>query len=360
MGEGSSLDRRFMAAAIRLGASALGTTWPNPAVGAIVVKDGIVLGRGRTGTGGRPHGEPIALAQAGAEARGATLYASLEPCAHYGRTPPCTDAIVASGIARVVASTTDPDPRVAGKGLERLRAADIAAVADILPAEAKRMQCGHIRRITENRPYVLLKLAVSADEAIGRRGEPRVQVTGVVARRHAQALRSRADAILVGRGTVEADDPALTCRLPGLEARSPVRVVLDSEGRIGADRNVFGGAAPPWVFTAAHEDDNGPARRMRVPRHPGGLELAAVLSRLASEGITRLLVEGGAKIARAFLEADLVDEVMLFRSPVVLGGDIVSALAGLPLAFIEEGGRFRRTERRMFGPDRMSRYERAG
>ena len=355
------LDRRFLAAAIRLGAGGLGTTWPNPAVGAILVKDGKVVGRGRTAPGGRPHGEAVALAEAGEAARGATIYVSLEPCAHYGRAGPCADAIVAAGVARVVAPSADPDPRVAGQGFERLRSAGIEVATGLLVEEARRAHAGHLRQVADKRPHVTLKLAVSADDAIGRVGERQVPVTGAIARRHVQALRSRYDAILVGSGTVLADDPLLTCRLPGLEGRSPVRVVLDSEGRLGDDRQVFSGSAPTWVLTAAgQEQPKGQRRRLLAPRTGSGLDLAACLTRLSAEGITRLLVEGGARVARAFLEADLVDEALIFRSPSALGGDIVPALAGLPLSTIEGAGRFRRTERRRFGPDVMSRYERAG
>jgi diaminohydroxyphosphoribosylaminopyrimidine deaminase/5-amino-6-(5-phosphoribosylamino)uracil reductase len=412
-----ALDRRFLVAAIGLGAGALGTAWPNPAVGAILVKDGRVIGRGRTGRGGRPHGEVLALAMAGEEARGATLYVSLEPCAHHGKTPPCADAIVAAGVQRVVTTIADPDPRVTGKGLDRLRAAGVEVVSGLLEDDAKRAHAGHLKRVASGRPHVLLKLAVSADDAIGREGEAQVAVTGPIARRHVQALRSRFDAIVVGRGTVEADDPELTCRLPGLSNRSPIRIVLDSKAKLDAGRRVFVGSTPTWVLSvvgvvpptslapgegdhAEHGGGGGHERRARhspppppsavplprfageepsatadradpfarggaaqlrtlaVPRGAGGLDLGAVLKTLADEGITRLLVEGGARVARSFLEADLVDSVMLFRSSERLGGRIVPALAGLPLSAIEASPRFRRVARRRFGRDVMSLYER--
>jgi diaminohydroxyphosphoribosylaminopyrimidine deaminase/5-amino-6-(5-phosphoribosylamino)uracil reductase len=356
-----ALDRRFTAAAIRLGASALGTTWPNPAVGAILVKDGRVVGRGRTARGGRPHAETQALAMAGGEARGATLYVSLEPCAHHGKTPPCADAVVEAGVARVVAPIADPDPRVGGKGLEHLTAAGIEVMRGTLAQEAKRAQAGYLRRTEQKRPYVLLKLAVSADDAVARAGEAQVAVTGPIARRHVQALRSRFDAILVGRGTVEADDPQLTCRLPGLEARSPVRVVLDSDGTLDAARRVFNDAAPTWHFIADEKQAAATSDHLRIAvarTDASGLDLASVLNRLAEEGISAVLVEGGAQVARSFLEADLVDDVMLFRSPQALGGDLVQALAGLPLLFIEASDRFRRIDRRRFGADKMTLYER--
>jgi diaminohydroxyphosphoribosylaminopyrimidine deaminase/5-amino-6-(5-phosphoribosylamino)uracil reductase len=370
----AEFDRRMLAAAIRLGAWALGTTAPNPAVGAILVKDGIVVGRGRTASGGRPHGETLALAEAGAAARGATLYVSLEPCAHHGRTPPCADAVIAAGVSRVVAPAVDPDPRTAGQGFERLRKAGVDVVTGLLVAEAGRAHAGHVRTISEGRPHVALKLAVSADDGIGRRGAGRVQVTGEIARRHVQALRARFDAILVGRGTIEVDDPELTLRLPGLESRAPIRVVLDTEGGLDGGKRVFTtGSSPTWVFSAGRSSaaeppsitdapgtsPEGGMRRFYVTRASGGgLDLNAVLRQLASEGMTRLLVEGGARVARAFLEADLVDESLLFRSPAVLGGDLVPALAGLRLGEIERSRRFRKIERRRFGPDRMTRYER--
>jgi diaminohydroxyphosphoribosylaminopyrimidine deaminase/5-amino-6-(5-phosphoribosylamino)uracil reductase len=368
----ADFDRRMLAAAIRLGAAALGTTAPNPAVGAIIVKDGIVVGRGRTATGGRPHGETLALAEAGALARGATLYVSLEPCSHHGRTPPCTDALIAAGVARLVAPAADPDPRVAGRGFQRLRKAGMEIVTGLLAEEAGRAHAGHIRRVSEGRPHVALKLAVSLDDGIGRRSEGRVHVTGEIARRHVQALRARFNAILVGRGTVEADDPELTSRLPGLEIRAPIRVILDSEGRLDRGKRVFTtGSSPTWILTAEESAaeqaarelppaGDGYIRRLGVARAPGGgLDLDAALRRLAAEGVTLLLVEGGARVARGFLEADLVDEILLFRSPVALGGDLVPALAGLPLGEIERSRRFRKTERRRFGQDRMTRYERA-
>jgi diaminohydroxyphosphoribosylaminopyrimidine deaminase/5-amino-6-(5-phosphoribosylamino)uracil reductase len=392
-------DARFLAAAIRLGRGALGTTWPSPAVGAILVKDGKVVGRGRTAPGGRPHAEVQAIAEAGEAARGATLYVSLEPCSHQGRGAPCADAILAAGISRVAMPIADPDPRVAGGGMLRLQAAGVEVVSGALAKEAERAHAGHLSRMKAGRPHVVLKLAVSADDAIGRVGEAGVAVTGENARRHVQALRSRFDAIMVGRGTVEADDPALTCRLPGLEKRSPVRVVVDSEAKLDGRWRVFDGPAQTWVFSVAglktdsatsdtppltpphlsspeqssdfaqagKGEGDSPApdagqnvRRFRVAgRRDGGVELEACLRMVAAEGVTRVLVEGGAKIARSLLEADLLDEAIIFRSPKPLGGELVPALAGLPLSAIEASRRFRVVERLAFSTDRMTRYERA-
>jgi diaminohydroxyphosphoribosylaminopyrimidine deaminase/5-amino-6-(5-phosphoribosylamino)uracil reductase len=353
-----SLDRRFMAAAIRLGACANGSTWPNPAVGAVVVKDGSVVGRGRTAPGGRPHGEAMALAAAGEAARGATVYVSLEPCAHQGRAGPCADAIIAAGVARVVAAIADPDPRVHGKGFARLRNAGIEVMCGLMVEEARRAHAGHLCRVESGRPYVLLKLAVSADDAIGRVGEAQVHVSGEIARRRTQALRTRFDAILVGRGTVEVDDPALTVRLPGLERRSPLRVILDSAENLMANRQVLSGMVPTWVLGSERPDKDN-VRWFGVPRSPQGADFPACLRLLAERGIARLLVEGGAKVARGFIEADLVDEVLVFRSPRALGGDLVPALAGLPLSHVEHSKAFRRIEQQRFGADMMSRYIRA-
>jgi diaminohydroxyphosphoribosylaminopyrimidine deaminase/5-amino-6-(5-phosphoribosylamino)uracil reductase len=325
------------------------------------VNVGIVVGRGRTGSGGRPHGEALALAAAGAQARGSTLYVSLEPCSHHGRTPPCTDAIIEAGISRVVATMIDPDPRVAGRGFERLRAAGVEVETGTLADAAAEVQAGHFTRVTRGRPHVVLKLAVSSDDAIGRHGERQATVTGEIARRHVQALRARFDAILVGRGTVEADDPELTCRLPGLDDRSPIRVILDSEGRLDHSYKIFSGVTPTWVFRAGEDDSEAQpyVRRLGVPRGSGGVDPSACLRRLASEGVTRLLVEGGANVARSFLECDLVDEVLLFRSANPIGPSGVPALAGLPLSAIEASPRFKRNGKRMFGPDRLTRYRRA-
>jgi diaminohydroxyphosphoribosylaminopyrimidine deaminase/5-amino-6-(5-phosphoribosylamino)uracil reductase len=247
---------------------------------------------------------------------------------------------------------------VAGRGFARLRDAGIEVVTGPPSAEGRQAQAGHISRVERGRPYVTLKLAVSADDAIGRRGERQAEVTGAIARRHAHAMRTRFDAILVGRGTVEADDPELTSRLRGLEGRSPVRIILDSNGRLGGDRKVFAaGAGESWLLAGVPSAGAVVAsRRIEVPRAGAGIDLPAAMLRLGSEGITRLLVEGGARVARSFLEADLVDEVMLFRSPVPLGGETVPALAGLPLSRIECSERFRPAERRVFGADRMTRY----
>src|SRR2546430_2258821 len=230
--EAKAADLHFMQLALALGRRGLGRTWPNPAVGAVVVKDGIIIGRGWTQPGGRPHAEPEALRRAGEAARGATLYVTLEPCSHFGKSPPCVDAVIASGIARVVSAIEDPNPEVAGQGHAKLRAAGITVDIGLCAAEATHDHAGHFRRIRDKRPHVILELAVSSDDKIAAAGRKPVAITGEAANAHLHLLRAQCDAVLVGIGTVRADDPLLNCRLPGMEGRSPVRIVLDRSLRI--------------------------------------------------------------------------------------------------------------------------------
>src|SRR6201991_3349656 len=245
-------DQRFMTLALALGRRGQGRTWPNPAVGAVLVKDGVIVGRGWTQPGGRPHGEPEALRRAGEAARGATLYVTPEPCSHFGRSPPCADAVIAAGIARVVSAIEDPNPEVAGQGHAKLRAAGIAVDIGLGAAEAALDHAGHFRRVRDKRPHVILKLAVSVDDKIAAAGHKPVAITGESAKARVHLLRAQCDAILVGIGTVTADDPLLTCRLPGMEARSPVRLVLDRALRIpGASKLVHSARATPlWVMSS--------------------------------------------------------------------------------------------------------------
>src|SRR3982074_1264600 len=250
--DSKAADQRFMQLALTLGRRGQGRTWPNPAVGAVVVKDGVIVGRGWTQPGGRPHAEPVALARAGAAARGAPLYATLEPCSHVGKSPPCADAIIAAGIARVVSAIQDPNPEVAGQGHAKLRAAGIKVDIGLGATEAAYDHAGHFRRTRGKRPHVLLKLAVSSDDKIGARGRKPVAISGEAGKARVHLLRAQCDAILVGIGTVLADDPMLTCRLPGMEARSPVRLVLDRALRIpGTSRLIHSARETPlWVMTS--------------------------------------------------------------------------------------------------------------
>jgi diaminohydroxyphosphoribosylaminopyrimidine deaminase/5-amino-6-(5-phosphoribosylamino)uracil reductase len=363
-------DQRFMQLALTLGRRGQGRTWPNPAVGAVVVKDGVIVGRGWTQPGGRPHAEPVALAQAGEAARGATLYVTLEPCSHVGKSPPCADAIIAAGIARVVSAIEDPNPLVAGQGHARLRAAGIKVDIGLCAAEAAHDHAGHFRRIRDKRPHVILKLAVSPDDKIAAAGHKPVAITGEAARARVHLLRAQCDAVLVGIGTVLADDPLLTCRLPGMEARSPVRVVLDRALRIPGTSKLVHSARETklWVMTsdlseapAAMKLGAAGAHVMRVPttKTPPGLDLAAVLHMLSTGGITRLLVEGGARVASSFVAANLADEIWLLRGPEAIGADGVPALDALPLTAITRSPAFKVRASETLQNDTLTVYERA-
>ena len=362
-------DQRFMQLALTLGRRGQGRTWPNPAVGAVVVKDGVIVGRGWTQPGGRPHAEPEALARAGEAARGATLYVTLEPCSHVGKSPPCADAIIAADIARVVSAIEDPNPEVAGQGHARLRAAGITVDIGLGAMEAARDHAGHFRRIRDKRPHVILKLAVSSDDKIGATGRKPVAISGEAARARVHLLRAQCDAILVGIGTVRADDPLLTCRLPGMEARSPVRVVLDRSLRIpGASRLVHSARETPlWVMTSSLSEAPAAMKlgaagaqviRVATTATPPGLDLLAVLHALADKGITRLLVEGGARVASSFVAAGLVDEVWLLRGPDAIGAEGIAALEALPLTSITQSPAFRVRASESLQKDTLTIYER--
>jgi diaminohydroxyphosphoribosylaminopyrimidine deaminase / 5-amino-6-(5-phosphoribosylamino)uracil reductase len=367
--DAEAADRRFMQLALTLGRRGLGRTWPNPAVGAVVVKDGIIVGRGWTQPGGRPHAEPVALKEAGEAAGGATLYVTLEPCSHFGKSPPCTDAVIASGIARVVAAIEDPNPEVAGQGFAKLRATGIAVDIGLERLEAAYAHAGHFRRIRDHRPHVILKLAVSADDKIGAAGRKPVAITGEAARRRVHLFRAQCDAILVGIGTVLADDPELTCRLPGMEARSPARVVLDRALRIPGDSRLVHSAreTPLWVMAselaeapAAAKLGAAGATVIRMPpAAASGLDLHAVLHALADKGITRLMVEGGSRVAASFVAADLVDEAWLLRAPQAIGTDGINALDALPLTQITQSSAFHVRASETLDQDTLTIYERA-
>lgn len=366
---GRDLDLALMANALGLGARNLGRTWPNPSVGAVVVRAGpdgpVIVGRGATQAGGRPHAERVALDQAGASARGATLYVTLEPCSHHGRTPPCAEAVVASGVARVVGAVEDPDPRVAGRGHALLRAAGIAVEVGVGAAEAARAHRGHVSRVTRGRPWLTLKLARTADGAAGRRDGARLLVTGEAANAQVHLARAHHDAVMVGAGTALADDPALTVRLPGLEGRSPVRVVLDTGLRTPPHLGLVRTArlAPTWIVTAASPESEAArvlaeagARIVPAPRGGDGrLDLREAMRALAGRGLTRVLCEGGPALADALGAAGLVDELVLLTAPgrleepgiEAVGPHLAAALRGLTLA--EEG---------RLGPDLLQRYER--
>jgi diaminohydroxyphosphoribosylaminopyrimidine deaminase / 5-amino-6-(5-phosphoribosylamino)uracil reductase len=365
----SASDEDHMAQALALARRGLGTTWPNPSVGCVVVRpSGEIAGRGFTAPGGRPHAEAVALERAGKRAAGSMVYVTLEPCAHEGRGAACADVIAASHPARAVIAMADPDPRTAGHGLKRLRDAGIEVAEGVLQAKALAVTLGHVLRVTQGRPAVTLKLAVGSDGLVarGEHGAP-TWVTGELARAHAHLLRARSDAILVGRGTIIADNPSLTCRLPGMDCRSPVRVVLDRRLRTPVDARLFEDEmVPVWLICAAEEQNtNATALHERgaeiipvgIDDH-GLLDLKEALGQLAKRGITRLLVEGGPSVAQVFLDADLVDEAVIYQGPTPAGSDGLFPFVGEGLDRLTNSGHFSQTQVRDFGADRMTWWQR--
>lgn len=357
-----------MRAALVLARRGLGRVAPNPAVGCVLVKDGRVAGRGWTQPGGRPHAETEALGRAGERARGATAYVSLEPCAHHGRTPPCAEALIAAGVARCVVALGDPDARVAGRGLARLREAGVAVEEGLLSHEAEEVNAGYLMRVRDGRPLVTLKLATSLDGRLATKDGASRWITGEDARAHVHVLRAGHDAVMVGGGTALADDPRLDVRLPGLEDRAPLRIVLDGGLRLPATHDLAARARsrPTLVFTRA-----GAPRRRAEALEKAGVELAevetddegrlavsAVLQALGRRGITRLLVEGGGRLAAGLLRADLVDRLVWFHAPGVIGGDGLAAVAGLGLDGLAGMPRFQRTSVQPAGADLVETYVR--
>ena len=338
-----------------MGRRNLGATAENPSVGCVIVKDGRIVGRGVTAPGGRPHAETQALEQAGLEAAGATAYVTLEPCAHHGKTPPCSDALIAASIGRVVIAVGDPDQRTQGKGIERMRASGIVVEQGVCEAEGRADLAGYLSRVERGRPWVTVKLAVSADGMIAEKPGVQTAITQGPALRASQMMRCQSDAILVGAETVRTDDPALTCRLPGLEMRSPVRIVLGGRASDLSGTKLAATAidVPVWWFGQGAQ--NGPIEAVRCTIDEAGrVDLASALAEMGARGIGRLLVEGGAKVARAFLAEGFVDQAVLFTAPHSLGAEGVRA----PLDWLEGGG-FTAREPILLGVDQMTVYDRA-
>jgi diaminohydroxyphosphoribosylaminopyrimidine deaminase/5-amino-6-(5-phosphoribosylamino)uracil reductase len=360
-------DNRFMAAALAFGRRNIGQTWPNPAVGALVVRDAhtdpIIAGRGATEIGGRPHAETQALDAAGAAAKDATMYVTLEPCAHHGSTAPCVDAILQARIERVVVALEDPNPTVGGKGIAALRAGGVRVELGVGREQATFAHVGHLRRIREGRPQVILKLAVSADGKSALEGRRPIMISGNASLAEAHMLRARNDAVLVAIGTVLSDDPLLNCRLPGMDDRTPVRVVLDGSLRTPMTSRLVKTAQqyPLWMIarTDAPVEPElklaaAGADVMRVDAGADGrIDLRAALALLAARGITRLLVEGGPILSAALIKADLVDEAVVVRSPKTLGNKAVPAIEGMPLEALIQSPKLKLFERRTVGDDSL-------
>jgi diaminohydroxyphosphoribosylaminopyrimidine deaminase/5-amino-6-(5-phosphoribosylamino)uracil reductase len=348
-----------MDVALRLGRRAMGTTAENPNVGCALVKDGVLVGAGWTQPGGRPHAETMALEMAGEAARGSTAYVTLEPCAHHGRTPPCAEALVKAGISGAVIALEDPDPRVSGRGITFLREAGISVEVGDGADEARADLAGYLTRILNKRPHVILKLGVSSDFRIAARPGARTAITGGESWRRVHLLRAQADAVLIGLSTALADDPELTCRLPGMKERSPIRIVADTRLSIPPHLKLVKTATeiPLWLLsTRKGHMDPGITVIDCLPGPGKWVDLADALKRLGERGINRLLVEGGSFVARSLLDRELADEIQLFEAPVELGQGAVEAVAGLTRAQVLSGFELRDQER--LGEDLLSVYVR--
>jgi diaminohydroxyphosphoribosylaminopyrimidine deaminase/5-amino-6-(5-phosphoribosylamino)uracil reductase len=320
----------IMQRALELAATALGQTWPNPAVGAVLVKNNNIIAEGATARSGRPHAETVAIAQAKENARGATLYVTLEPCSHYGQTPPCTDAIIKAGISKVVIACLDPNPQVNGKGITQLEAAGIKTTHGLCEAEARELNRGFFSVIEKKRPFIALKMAVSKDGNISASKDVKTDITGMEAQKHTHKLRASFDAILTGSGTVLTDDPQLNVRIPGMEHRSPIRIVLSSRN-LPANAKIF----PAQIYS--RDDD--------------------VISKLTGQGITRLLIEGGQGINTHFLQSGLVDRIYLYQAPHSLPGGLAAVRGGLMAAL---AGWHKQDDVIELGSDICTVFERVG
>jgi len=361
----ASDDARYMAAAIRYSRRHLGMTGDNPSVGALIVADGVIVGRGVTSTGGRPHAERIALAEAGDRARGATAYVTLEPCSNFGRSPPCANALVEAGVRRVVVAVEDPDPRVSGRGVRQLREAGIEVETGCLAAEAEREMEGFLSLKRRGRPFLTLKLAVSPDGFIGRPGESNAPVTGSLARSAVHAARGSHEAVMVGIGTVLADDPRLNVRLPGRNGGPVTRIVIDPQARTPPSAKIMADiAADPVaviVTAAAPRGSVGRLKRAGVKvlladaDYRGNIRPHEILRLAGLIGLKSVFLEGGAETARRFLEAGLVDRILLFKGAVALGQEGIAS--PVDEHHLPDGYRLAATA--TYGTDRLLEYERA-
>jgi len=359
----SSLDKKFMAIALRLAERGLGQTWPNPSVGCVLVYSDKIVGRGWTQPGGRPHAETEALKRLPRRLAPLTAYVTLEPCAHHGKTPPCVEALADAGVTRCVVAILDPDSRVSGRGIERLKAAGIIVELGLLSEEAEALNLGFFSRVNKNAPMTTVKVATSMDGCIATRSGKSKWITGPMARARAHLMRAEHDAIMVGAQTARRDNPHLTCRLPGMRDRSPVRVVLDTNLSLPLDTHLVATASkiPTWIVTA-NETQSGRASSfeeagvtiLRVGRGGDGmLRVGEIMSELARKGITRLLVEGGQQIITSLMRAELVARLSWFRAPLIIGEDGVRAIGALGFDEVEMVRRLRRISWEQLGEDTL-------
>lgn len=359
-------DIGHMRAALGLAARGLGNVWPNPAVGCVIVNGGRVVGRGWTQPGGRPHAETEALRRAGAAARGACAYVTLEPCSHHGKTAPCSDALIESGISRVVVALEDPDRRVQGRGVTALRGAGIDVVVGTCGSEAAELNAGFLKRIERGLPLVTLKVATTLDGKIATHTGDSQWITGEAARAAAHLLRANHDAVMIGVGTALADNPELTCRLPGLEGHSPVRIVLDGRLRTPLTSRLVSSAAtaPTWIVTLPEADrgrrraytDAGVEVITCAADSDGSLDMAGVLAALAEKDLTRVLAEGGSRVTAALLRGGHADGMAWFRASGVIGADGLAVAAGLGVDALEQMPRAVRREARRLGEDLLETF----
>lgn len=345
-----------MRTALDLATDALGQSWPNPAVGCVVVRSGEIVGRGATQPGGRPHAEIVALRKAGAAARGADVFTTLEPCSHEGKSGSCARALIDTGVRRVIYAIDDPNPQVNGRGAQMLRDAGIEVATGLLAEEARLLNEGFLMTLSNGRPRVLLKVATSLDGRIAAPGGVSKWITGAPAREAAHRMRAASDAILVGIGTVLADNPSLTCRLPGLEERSPVRVILDSRLRTPPGAKVMQAEDVPTWIVSERADRSEMAKGVEILQVESCRDLGAVLGRLAERGLTRLMVEGGHEIHTSFLAGGFVDEIAWFRAAAAIGGDGLSVFGPLGVESPDEALRFRRTGFEVLGEDTLELF----
>ncbi len=354
-------DARFMALALSLGRRGMGRVWPNPAVGCVIVQNGIIVGRARTADGGRPHAETQALAQAGSAARGATAYVTLEPCSHYGQTPPCADALIAAGIVRVVIATVDINPQVAGAGVARLKQAGLAVTVGVGEAESLRDHAGFFLTKSRRRPFVTLKLATTVDGRIATRAGDSQWITGAQSRRMVHMLRARHDAVMVGAGTVRADDPMLDVRDLG-PVPQPVRIVVSSDLTLPDAARLAQTAelSPVWLC-------HGPAAPAAVCARwgaksiptalvEGRVDVVEMMENLAREGLTRVFCEGGGALAASLITAGLVDELVVFQGPKLIGADGVSAVGPLGVSRLVDAPQLTLIAQSRTGDDVMQRW----
>jgi len=349
-------DVRFMTLALSLGRRGIGRVWPNPAVGCVIVRDGGIVGRGWTADGGRPHAETRALAQAGSAAKGATVYVTLEPCAHHGQTPACAQALIDAGVARVVVATGDPDRRVAGRGIGMLRNAGISVDLGLCDTEARRDHAGFLSRVTNNRPFVTLKMAGTLDGRIATASGESQWITGPDARRDVHMMRARHDAVMIGAGTVRADDPSLTVRGLGI-TRQPVRVVVSKALNIPTQSQLAQTAAevPVWLCHGKDADASAWTARGAVSlpcaTTAGQVDPLAVLARLADQGITRVFCEGGAGLAASLLHAGAVDALVIYTAGAAIGAEGMPMLAAMGIERLQDAPRFVQASIRSVGSD---------